>query len=420
MRRPYSKAPSRKPVTQAHVGPNWKLIRNLFIIAGLVLAILIAWENLGKAQAQRDLENRQAKAKLARAREKAEVDAKNHAAERANRTKPQDSQTLPPAIIPRSETPEEILTRLRNALASGNRTEMPPGTVHQGNCDYFLIAEPMTWPEASAFAAQHGGQIAIPTANADLSWLLADISQGHELWLGASRGETGNWTLPDGKPWTPATQPTGTDAFLAVDKRGELGSLDATNRLPFIIQWGYEPEPEFTIPTAAPPAQLSPEHAALAARARELILAAERKRSAQLAENVKTMTWNLEAWVRTLPKSEQTAWLPHIKRIKDASSHGRAPSSIPESSGIEMSQKMAEISESAAGKQIQIDSGFLAEAGKIHHAYLAKIQNAITEAKASGKPSLADALGGILENADSLDAWLNSLGIDSSPAAADP
>ncbi len=431
-------APDKIPpnaVLKVKVGPNWKLIRNLFIIAGLLFAISIAWENLHRTRAQRDLEIRQAKAEQEEAREKAIADAKKRAAELANRAKPEVSLS-PPAVItpkpPQRSTPTESLERLRPALASGDLTEMPPGTRQRGSCAYLFVTEPMTWPEAAAFAERHGGLLAIPNADANLMWLLDNAAEREAIWIGAFRNETGNWMLADGKYWSPAAEPDGTGTYLSVDNRGLLVTLDADARLPFVIQWGHQSEsqpapkpgetvstPEETAPSPEETAP-SPEEIELTSRARKLIVAAELKCAEQLAENTRTMTWDLDAWLRTLPKSEQTVWLPHITRLKESCENGRVPSSIPESSGIDLSEKMAEIARFAAEKQSRIERMFLIEAGKIHRAYLAKIKDAATQAGTAGNPTLARSLGITLDEANDLDSWLRSLGVDSAPNSSDP
>jgi hypothetical protein len=288
MKRSPHQAPARKPAVKTRVGPNWKLLVHFCIIAGLLYAISIAWQNLGEAKAKREAENRQAAALKAQAYEEAKAEARRQAAARETPALP----TLPE--IPASDVPAQV--------------ETPQETIDR--------------PETTA----------APVEKSD-------------------------------------------------------------------------PGPEF---------------AALTSRARELVIAVERKRGAQLAENSRTLLWDLDVWLRSLPKTEQADWLPHVARIKSASSHGRVPHSIPESSGILLSRKMAEFTTAAAAKQSRIDMDFLSETGKIHRAYLAKIQEAITQAEGSGQTGTAAALGRASESAANLESWLHSLGVDFQSADDSP
>lgn len=288
MKRPSHPAPAAKPVVKTRVGPNWKLLVHFCIIAGLIYAISIAWQNLGEAKTKREAENHLAVAKRAQAYEEAKAEARRQAAAR-------DTRVLP--------TQPEISTHDVPAPV-----EAPQQTIDS--------------PEISAAPVEE-----------------------------------------------------------------------------------IDPGPEF---------------AALTARARELVIAAERKRAEQLAENAKTLAWHLDVWLRSLPKTEQTDWLPHVTRIKSAASHGRVPASIPESSGILLSGKMTELTNAAVAKQSEINRGFLSETGKIHRAYLARIRDAISQAESSGQSATAVALGRASESAANLESWLQSLGVDFQSADDSP
>lgn len=304
MKRSTSRAPIRKPALKPHVGPNWKLIRNLFVIAGLLFAISIAWERLHEAKAKRREEQRQAAAKQAAAYEKAlaEAQALSEARRRALEVSaPPVNQA--PLVPPQPDPPVEAL------------------------------------PEPGRQAAEE-----------------------------SSAG-------------TPA---------------------------------------EFAPPAAAAEPELPAEIITLNTKARELVAAADGKRSAELADNARGLTWDLDAYLRTLPKSEQEVWLPHVNRIKSAISNNRVPSSIPTSSGVELSPKMAELTRYAAEKQEKIDRGFLAESAKIHGAYLRKIRDAIARAETAGQPPLVQALTREIDGASELETWLQTLGHEASPASSTP
>ena len=228
--------PSAKPKPlRTSSGANWKLIRNLFIIAGLLYAISIAWDWRKKKTAQRERENREAIEQYESDKKTAREEAIKKSLERAK-----NAANITPDIDipdPIDETPRESLERLRTALVAGEREEIPTGSIASGENDYLLISEAMSWPDAASFAEQHGGHLAIPNIPADVTWLSKQITGNHELWLGAGRSGRRNWTLADGTQWKPKKQPKGTGQYLAVNKFGMLRAVRSTEQHPFLIQW---------------------------------------------------------------------------------------------------------------------------------------------------------------------------------------
>jgi serine/threonine protein kinase len=569
-----SSPPGTAPVKQTHVGINWKLIRNLFIIAGLLYAISLAWDNYKNTKARREKENREAVAKAEADKQKAQEEARKRKLNPGNGSSQTGSTTPSPAPdrtrpdpAPAGESPAASLARLRNALFNGDREEMPVGSVRQGACDYFLVTEAMTWPEASWFAERHGGHLAIPNAGADLTWLVKNVTAGNGVWIGAGRSGRSEWTLVDGLSWQPKKEPGGTGTYLSADKHGFLVAAGAKEKLPFVIQWhrdGKNPgtlstllantresiakgkpvfppgtrafenrfylyiakplmwreavdlaesagghlavtsetaeiahvsqladdihapegiwlggfrkgdqwvwitgepwksakwikegandfpdsalihypgkgwdacnlseqasgciiewsndrknQPAPTPGSTAGSTSPSPEIAALTTRAKDLIAAADRKRTEQLVANSRRMPWDLDIYLRNSTKSDQAIWGVHVNRLKASITNNRVPASIPKSSGIQLSQKMAEICQASAVKQEQIDTEFLAEAEKIRSAFVTKVRDAATKAEQAGQRALAQSLGETLNAASNLDDWLRSLGVEAKPA----
>ncbi len=234
-----SGAPPSPPTTRARttghaMGPNWKLIRNLFIIAGLLLAISITWKNLDKAKIQRERENRETLAQEQKARDEARKQAKQTPPKTPTENPASSGRVVPDIVV---ETPAESLKRLREDLASGSRIEMPVGSLQKGENHYFFVSKPMSWPDAAWFAEQHGGHLAIPNTTANLTWLAGDVAGGRPTWIGAARSGRNTWALADGSVWKPAKEPTGIGQYLACDKHGFLHAEKAVTLRPFIIQW---------------------------------------------------------------------------------------------------------------------------------------------------------------------------------------
>lgn len=215
------------------VGFNWKLLRNLFIIAGLIYAITIVLELRKKTVEQQ--QNTSAAAAATAGKPKPE---NNRPTTPKPTTNPPTNLTLPkPAVPTAPESPAESLARLRSALVSGKRDEMPIGSVRKGSHDYWVVSKPMSWPDAAWFAEQHGGHLAIPSTTAPLTWLLELPNTDNGLLLGAARNGINSWALADGVPWHPKKQPSGIGQYLACDKHGFLRAENAKITRPFIIQW---------------------------------------------------------------------------------------------------------------------------------------------------------------------------------------
>ncbi len=173
--------------------------------------------------------------------------------------------------------------------------------------------------------------------------------------------------------------------------------------------------PKSPVKSTLPPQKVDdkaagPEFATLKKRAIELVATADRKNKEQLAENAKTLTWNLDNWLRTLPKNEQAGWRPDIETLKKAYSDGRVPPSIATSDDVNLSPKMEGFLQTAVSKQKEIDAAFLSNTGNIHRAYIAKIQEAITKAKESGKKEQSAALEHAMKSATDFESWLTSFG----------
>lgn len=316
MKRPPYQKPVPKPVVKKHVGPNWKLFAHLFIIAALLYAITIAWQHLGKAQAKRQAEIRQAAAKRARASNESRAEAQRQAAERITRAPRSPAEISGDDIPAPGDTPRESLQRLKDRMVAGDRRETSGGSLNQDD-----------------------------------------------------------------------------------DPREQKNRSDDS-------------------PQSGDESSAGPAFAALTERAQELVTAAGRKHKEQLSENIRTLEWNLDNWLRGLVKSEQSAWRPQVAQLKEASSNGRVPSAISDLRGIRLSPKMEELARAAAAKQKEIDNEFFSTTGTIHRAYLSKIRSSITDAENSGQSGTAAALRRASDSATDFDSWLQSFGVDS-PTTSD-
>lgn len=315
---------------------------------------------------------------------------------------------------------EAALRATRESLGQG-KPLFPPGTATFEDRHYLYVARPMQWRDAADLAEQSGGHLAVASDTAELTQIAQFANRvvaPDGIWLGAFL-KASEWFWVTGEPWAAAKWPTEnapTQGALALLVRPETGwdsqdlSLLASG---FIIEWSADRDRPASPPPSAAPADTDGP-LALTVRAKELVTAADRKRSAQLAVNARTCTWDLDQWLKTLSANDKANWQLHVAQIKAAIQNSRVPSEIPRDSDIKLSPAMAKILSTAAEKQSQINTSFLAEVNKIRLAYLTKINAAALAAEQSGPPNLAASLRADSQQAATTEGWIRSLGLDPS------
>jgi ferritin-like metal-binding protein YciE len=194
-------------------------------------------------------------------------------------------------------------------------------------------------------------------------------------------------------------------------RRGTVGEPEPAPPVELTEGKTHTPKPIKTDDDTPEP-ELPPEIASLNIKARDLVLSAGRKRDEQLAENAKKLTWDLDAYLRSLAKSEQINGVTNVNRIKNLIENNRVPNSILRSDDIEFTRKMEDITNFALRKQKDIDQAFIAEAAKIQSAYIRKLSDAAKAAESAGQKPLHALLKRTLEDTTNLGDWLRSLGVN--------
>ena len=536
-------------------GFDWKLVRNIAIIIALLYGVSLAWDNLKLAREKRAKENQQILAKQQAAKEAALAEAAEERARELARLAALGDGDNGDSKIPETvETPMESLERLRSGLASGRRTEMPVGSARKGDADYFLVTERMTWPDAAIFAEDHGGHLAVPAAEADAEWLLAEVSKGKAAWIGVARGGQDSWAQVTGGIWDSTKKPTGSGMHLSIEGNGLAATDGNIATRPFIIQWhrnGSNPgklaaqlaatakslsqSPRFFPPGtvtfgdrhflhvrrpmnwadagklaeqaggtlmvvsnpeeaanlkamtskldsgkriwlgglldgslwkwatgepwvmgdwaddadatdensalcirpgngwdgldreeeasgfiiewsedakagSVPPVAFGDDVSALLARAKEVIVATEKKRSEDLEANLKKFSWDLDAFVKNLNKSGQQQWGPEVERLKQCTKDDRFVPEEVRLQEIVVSTEMLKVAEYAARKQTEIDAKFGETIKAVRDSFVVKITAVRDEALKTGQIKVAEDTREIIESADDLDEWVSSFG----------
>ncbi len=232
-------APPAAPEVQIKIGTNWSLLRHLVIIVLLLAAIYGMYtvyqhqknklEDVKDAQRQREGEARQQEIQRSLDEKKA----------RERRAALEASKPKPPPVIPEPEpeTPLEALERLKPALAAGERTEYPPGTLVRGTSRFFFVDNKLSWPRAAASAEKYGGHLATCLNEGEQNWLASKIPGDTTIWLGG--GATGRtaWGWVDGSPWNLRKPSITTGNSATLSDLGSIRSQPGGRKFPFFIQW---------------------------------------------------------------------------------------------------------------------------------------------------------------------------------------
>lgn len=133
---------------------------------------------------------------------------------------------------------KESLSRLKSALASGDRSELPPEAVRRNDSAYALWERTMTWKEAKAFAEAHGAHLAILKERKDREWARDRFDMRYPAWLGAGKGANDRWSWIDGTT-LPAGRSVGKpeDWHLALTEKAILMPANPERKCDVLLEW---------------------------------------------------------------------------------------------------------------------------------------------------------------------------------------
>ncbi len=233
------------PLDLPSANSNWPLVRNMLIIAALLVVLVFVYQKLEihkdtvakKEYAhnlrikEEEMRRRSEAEQAAKIPDQPKVMAENNAL--SSNVSPEKVEPTPPKV----ETPMESLERLQFALSKGERAEMPIGVKRRGDLDFFLVTEEMTWDQALEFTENHGAHIALPESDDSLT-LLGDMLQNSEtIWLGAGLTGRDQWTLLDGNPWSFEKTPPGIGSFATLSHLGNVKAAEGHRKLAFVMAW---------------------------------------------------------------------------------------------------------------------------------------------------------------------------------------
>lgn len=303
-----------------------------------------------------------------------------------------------------------VLARTKASLESPAPT-FPPGTLSEGDRRFLIVTRTANASDARDLADIAGGHLMVPATPAEADWLDRQITGGaypKGLWLGASLIEA-EWHWDSGETWTfarwdPAAAPGDGTALLFMPGAGWRSADPATEVSGFIIEWSRDS----AAPSPPPPA--GENTADLLVKARDFLAAADKQRAEDLAENARSFTWHLDAWLRTNNKGDLARWKPQVEALKSRVHDHRVPGHLPPGPNKSFSDRMLKIARSSLDKQSTIDADFYTKASRVRDAYTLRLLELAAAEKERGQPQLARKLEATAESAGDLKAWVDLVG----------
>ena len=222
---------------------SWSYVRNLLIIAAMAVLVVFVYQKLqihkqevAKREQAYMIKQKEEEMRRRREAEKELAAMQNKPVENPNVVIPSVPEK-PQTPVREQETPMQSLERLQFDLSKGSRTEMPMGSKRRGELDFFLVTEPMSWDAALLFAEEHGGHIALPSNEDELTFLTSLLKNNETIWLGAGRSDRDQWVLLDGSPWSMGKTPPGIGNYATLSHLGNVRAAEASRAFPFVIAW---------------------------------------------------------------------------------------------------------------------------------------------------------------------------------------
>lgn len=281
---------------------------------------------------------------------------------------------------------ESQLKRLKGTLGAPSPA-WPPGTIfHQGR-SYLLVNQSVSWDQADLIAGASGGHLAVSSNIVEKDFLrealLKALGNGQSAWLGGRRADNGQWTWstreqwdkPDWAPNSPSGEPRATVLRFIVHGVevgwDDVNPSDPSNAQAFLIEWSSDA-------ASAPPAGSAEDTGAgndeirklrvLGARHLRRLISDHAKRG---HENLKRFKWDLNSWLRSLPKSQHDAYSQRIEAIK---------ANLPDGSGFPENFKFngfpGEVTDDfmkAKDRQMRFDATLNQDILNFRNAYLGKL-----------------------------------------------
>jgi len=282
------------------------------------------------------------------------------------------------------------IARVATAFKNKKAPVFPTGTRNIGGSRFLIVPKSLSWNEASALATASGGHLAVPSSQAEGSWMLQSMQPyltGHKgIWIGAhlSSPSEQRWSFVTGElfefvTWAPG-QPDTRNAPQPVlqIKRGSEGKYGFHNSETAGDQVGA-----FLLEWSAPSRRNMPGKGSLSnARVEEWLAAARRKVATSEKESYeryrKSHQRNLDSFLKDLEKETETArrFSKEAKNYIDTVTKGiKESGSIPGDLGSERARRfIGEVHGKALKKQEKLWGDYQEQFQSAKGSYLETLQ----------------------------------------------
>ena len=280
-----------------------------------------------------------------------------------------------------------------SALESGDNDVWPVGTLSFEGNHYLIIARSLTFEDASAYATRYYGHLAVPSTEAEATFLRDAVTASGlgALWLGAAQKDD-VWGWVTSEPWSFARWAPGfpfkgkTATALVVRTEGWANKAPKNPAPGFIIEWSdqaKQPSPKELAENASALDELNE----LRAKAKELL---SREMGEKLKNNYAAQGMAVRQWLRSMSQGDAN----RIAKLYDEyagdleSTGGRFsdPNDFELRSKI-ISDQAAKILQRYYGIQKQMDEDLKASANNLRTHYLQKVEALKAEAQSKGLAS---------------------------------
>ena len=289
---------------------------------------------------------------------------------------------------------EADLLQLAESLQT-SQPSWPPGVISYEERRYLILGQALTQSEAAAIAASTGGTLAVPSNEAEASFLMEAVAKSGltSLWIGGEK-KGGAWAWRTNEPWSFARWASGyplpADKAIALQTNGS-GWLNADpyQDCPgFIIEWSDDakdaPEVEATQNDGL--ASLNN----LRAKARRYLATKQSQTLAKTKSNFSAHGMAMRQMLRNIAQEDAAAiQRKYDKYLKACAAEGNRLVS-PADDAIAGARDAVKVIERYYAIQKEAEEKLIDTAAKTRVSYLKEIDELIAEAKTKGLNSQID------------------------------
>ncbi|NNC88209.1 MAG: protein kinase [Akkermansiaceae bacterium] len=277
---------------------------------------------------------------------------------------------------------EAQLERTTATLGDSNPV-WPPGTVSFGARRYLVVVRPLTRDDGAALASLANAHLAVPSEQSENDFIkktvAAAVPDGGGCWIGGlHNGRAWGWTtgeawnFADWAPGSPDGNPVRESALrLLTGPDGGWDDASPSNRgaaRACIFEWSKDGE--------AKAVEAGPVDGGDLARLRGLakrgVAAKQATHKKEIRENGKSLVWDLDLWLRSLPEGPKAQWGPRILQVKQLID-GDGRFRLPRRKRIALPGQPVEKISYYKDRQARFDTSYAADLNNIRVKYIEEL-----------------------------------------------